>query len=87
MYYMLEDVTETMHNKFLIGRIGDHLPDKLVIHLPSSLTVKAVYERMVEEMTTCSMLHSTVSQPQFYNLWKEFYPQVSIPTVSMHIQH
>ena len=45
------------------GRIGDHLPDKLVIHLLSSLTVKAVYERMVEEMMGSSMLPSSVMQP------------------------
>ena len=64
------------------GRIGDRLPDKLVINLPSSLTVKAVYERMVEEMMGSSMLSSFVSQPQFYNLWKEYYPHVSIPMVS-----
>ena len=60
--------------KFLsmVARIGDHLPDKLVIHLPNSLTRKAVYERLVEEMATSSMLHSSVSQPQFYNLWTEY---------------
>ena len=53
------------------------MPDKMAIHLPSSLTVKMIYERMREERTSDSM----ISQPQFYNLWKEFYPHVVIPPV------
>ena len=58
-------------------RIGDHMPDKTAVHLPSSLTVKNVYERMKEE---CSQ--RIVSQPQFYNLWKQHYSNVTIPSVS-----
>ena len=62
-----------------IYRVGDQLPDRLMTHLPSSLTQRAVYERMKEEM---SGVTSCVSLPQFYNLWKDYYPHVSIPSVS-----
>lgn len=68
-----------LNDSFLSSRIGDHLPDRLAIHLPSSLTMKGVYERMSEEMAsnTCSV----ISRPQFYNLWKEYFPHITIPTV------
>ena len=56
------------------------MPDKVAIHLPSMLTVKAVYERMKEDLETD--LHIVVSLAQFYHLWSEFYSHVSIPTVS-----
>lgn len=62
----------------MFHRIGDHMPDKTAVHLPSSLTVKNVYGRMREE---CSQ--SIVSQPQFYNLWKQYYSHVTIPAVSL----
>ena len=61
-------------------RLGDYLPDKLAIHLPSSMTVKGIFDRMCEELITTTSL---VSQAQFYNLWKEYYPHVTIPTVSV----
>ena len=55
------------------------MPDKAVVHLPSSLTVKSVYDRMKEEF---GLQREVVSQPQFYTLWKEYYPHVTIPAVS-----
>lgn len=60
-------------------RIGDHLPDKAIMHLPSTLTMKSVYDRMKEDFGS---QRETVSQPQFYNLWKEYYSHVTIPAVS-----
>lgn len=57
------------------------MPDKAAIHLPSMLTVKAVYERMKEDLETDQ--HIVISLPQFYHLWNEFYSHVSIPTVSV----
>lgn len=62
-------------------RVGDHLPDKSVIHLPSMLTIKGVYSRMNEEIDAQDS--EVISQAQFYLLWKEFYPHVRIPAVSI----
>ena len=52
------------------------MPDRLAIHLPSSLTAKAIYERMREERG-----ENVISQPQFYHLFREFFPHVVIPSV------
>ena len=58
-------------------RVGDRLPDKSAIHLPSMLTIKCIYSRMNEEIHAQDS--DVISQAQFYHLWKEFYPHVSIP--------
>ena len=55
------------------------MPDKAVVHLPSSLTMKSVFDRMREELDG---QREMVSQPQFYILWKEYYPHVTISAVS-----
>ena len=68
----------SLFTHFPLYSLGDYLPDKLAIHLPSSMTVKSVYDRMCEERITTT---SVVSRAQFYNLWKEYYPHVTIPTV------
>lgn len=52
------------------------MPHKTALHLPSMLTVKAVYERMQLD------LGQTVSQAQFYKLWNQHFPHVTIPPVS-----
>ena len=62
-------------------RVGDHLPDKSIIHLPSMLTVKSIFARMNEEIHSQDQ-SEVISQAQFYILWKEFFPHVSIPAVS-----
>ena len=56
------------------------MPDKVAIHLPSMLTRKSVYERMKQERVDCD---SPVSQSQFYSLWSQHYPHVTIPAVSI----
>lgn len=48
------------------------------------MTVKGVYDRMCEELITTTTI---VSQAQFYNLWKDYYPHVTIPTVSSTCMH
>ncbi len=60
------------------------MPDKVAIHLPSMLTRKSVYERMKQERVDCV---SSVSQSQFYTLWNQHYPHVSIPAVSILINY
>ena len=70
----------TSRSLVLTNRVGDHMPDKAAIHLPSMLTVKTVHERMKEEFEADQRI--VISLPHFYYLWNEWYPHVSIPTVS-----
>lgn len=60
--------------------MGDQMPDRGVIHLPSSLTKVQVYQKMHTEMKSRGKEH-VVSQSQFFNLWKEEFGNVSIPKV------
>ena len=53
------------------------MPHKQALHLPSMLTVKAVYERMQLDLA------QTISQAQFYKLWNQHFPNVTIPAVSI----
>ena len=54
------------------------MPDKLAIHLPSSLTARAIYERMREERG----VENVISQPQFYNLFHEFFPNNIVSVIT-----
>ena len=73
-------------------KIGDRMPDKPVVHLPSSLTKTSVYERMKRDMADLGK-KSLVSQSQFFKLWDTHYKHVSIPkvwfifTLQPHILH
>lgn len=60
-------------------RMGDHMPDRMAIHLPSSLNTRKVYERMKEDLHSSKAV--VVSQSQFYTLWKQQFPHVTIPKV------
>ena len=57
--------------------VGDYMPHKQALHLPSMLTAKAIYERMQLDLV------QTVSQAQFYKLWNQHFPNVTIPAVSI----
>ena len=46
--------------------------------------MKGVYERMSEEMASSA---SVISQPQFYNLWKEYFPHVTVPKVRNYLNY
>lgn len=61
------------------NQIGDHLPDKMAIHLPSFLTNKMIYERLISEFRAKGEDH--ISSSHFYKLWSEEFPHVSIPKV------
>ena len=56
------------------------MPDRVAVHLPSMLTQRSVYKMMVDE---CG--DKQICRSQFYKLWEEYFPQVSIPTVSTDI--
>ena len=58
------------------NQVGDHMPDKLAIHLPSFLTRSLVYERMKEDLGT-----DTISSSHFHSLWMSDFSHVTIPKV------
>ena len=60
--------------------VGDQLPHRMAVHLPSSLTKSGVYQRLVADMKQREK-PAIVSQPQFFRLWDEHFQHVSIPKV------
>ena len=79
-YAPTHPIRTTHYIWILVYRVGDQMPDKAAIHLPSMLTVKAVYEKVKQDLEMDQ--HIVISLPHFYYLWNEFYSHVSIPTVS-----
>lgn len=66
--------------------IGDHMPHRTAVHLPSSLSKSAVYQRMVVDMTgRCK--DSIVSLPQFFKVWDEHFHHVTIPKVQSYVSN
>ena len=60
-------------------QVGDQLPDRMAVHLPSFLTSSAIYERMKEDFDAGG--HSLISRSHFCSLWKSEFSHVSIPKV------
>jgi hypothetical protein len=58
--------------------IGDHLPQRMVIHLPSNLTKLFIFQRMVEDFKSREEV-THISQSGFFKLWEEHFSHVSIP--------
>ena len=73
LYVLLATIPTTCVLDILFSSVGDYMPHKQALHLPSMLTVKAVYERMQLD------LGQTVSQAQFYKLWNQNFPQLLSP--------
>lgn len=67
--------------EFYFNQVGDHLPDRMAIHLPSFLTTNLVYRRMSEEFA--SKKQAIISQSHFYKLWSTEFRHVTIPKVIM----
>lgn len=66
-----------MQNYF--SQVGDCMPDRMAVHLPSFLTNALVYSRMKDELEASG--RQVISQSHFYNLWSSEFPHVSIPKV------
>lgn len=64
-------------------RIGDKRPDKDGIYLPTSLTEKAIFDIMLEDMGGDSS--STVCFSQFNRIYRQHFPHVTIPKVCYEI--
>lgn len=60
-------------------QIGDQMPDRMAIHLPSFLNNTLVYNRFKEDCE--ERREEIISQTQFFSLWKAEFPHVSIPKV------
>lgn len=70
--------------RLYFDQIGDQMPDRLAVHLPSFLTQAAVYSRMKEEFE--SRGQPVVSSSHFYGLWGSDFSHVSIPKVYIMLQ-
>lgn len=61
--------------------MGERMPDRATVHLPSCLSKLSIYHRLEEEMKERGR-SNTISQSQFFSLWKSHFTRVTIPTVS-----
>ena len=66
--------------RMFISKVGDSMPMKEEIHLPSCLTKSDVYALAADDLSQGSLECCGVSS--FYNLWKAEFPNVKIPQVS-----
>lgn len=63
--------------------IGDHMPDKNQIHLPSWETQKSIYSRYVDDMADQGIeTDEVVALSSFYRIWSTRFSHVCIPEVS-----
>ena len=60
-------------------QVGDCMPDRMAVHLPSFMTNQLVYTRMREELEASG--RQVISQSHFYSLWSAEFAHVSIPKV------
>ena len=72
------DASAWMKNYF--EQMGDHMPDNNRIHLPSFLTKREVYQRMMSDLTDCG-IKKIISLSTFYDLWERDFCHVLIPEV------
>ena len=63
--------------ELFVHPIGDHQPDRKVIHLPSSFSRLDVFKKMQEENT--QFRQPSVSMTHFYRLWDKHFSHVLIP--------
>lgn len=62
-------------------RVGDQMPDRVAVHLPSMLSRRMVYEMMVEECKDKDT--RDIRQSQFYKLWDQHYSHVTNTCISL----
>lgn len=60
-------------------KVGDMMPDRMVTHLPSCLTLQGIYDHMKEELEQDTK--DVISKSQFYKVWKLYFSNVLIPKV------
>lgn len=75
-----ESVSTWMNGYFNL--IGDHMPDKDQIHLPSWESQKDIYSRYVGDMTKRGINEEEIAGISlFYKIWNEEFSNVVIPQV------
>lgn len=67
-----------MHN--FVSLMGDRMPDRATIHLPSCLSKLSVYQRMCKALKERGKT-TVISQSQFFEIWKCHFSRVVIPKV------
>ena len=65
--------------KLFVQRIGDRMPDGVVINLPSFMNLKLLHNYMSEDLSKEG--DSVISYTQFYYIMKNNFPDVHIPKV------
>lgn len=60
--------------------MGDKMPDRATIHLPSCFSKLSVYQRLVQEFKDRGK-GQIICQSQFFEVWKTHFHHVSIPKV------
>ena len=63
-----------------VSLMGDKMPDRATIHLPSCLSKLSVYHRMASDLKERGR-SQVVSQSQFFEIWKTRFHHVTIPKV------
>ena len=64
--------------------MGERMPDRATVHLPSCLSKLSVYQRMNAEMKERKKTQ-IISQSQFFQLWKTSFSHVTIPKVKVYV--
>ncbi len=63
-----------------VSLMGDKMPNRATIHLPSSVSKVSMYQRMMAELKVRGKI-DIISQSQFFGVWKTFFCHVTIPKV------
>lgn len=65
--------------RMFIAKVGDHMPTKTEIHLPSCLTKGDVYALALDDL--CQGGLQCCKKSTFYEVWRNQFPHVKIPKV------
>lgn len=60
-------------------KVGDRMPTSTAIHLPSCLTKNDVFTLASDELSQGGL--ECCKQSTFYEIWKNYFPNVKIPKV------
>ena len=65
--------------RMFFNKVGDHMPAKVEIHLPSCLTKGDVYALAIDDLSQGGL--ECCKKSTFYELWQVEFPHVKIPKV------
>ena len=64
------------------SRRGDCMPHKDEVRLPHGYSKKDIYQDYLSHMAASELMEPTVAKSHFYQVWKDFFPQVKVKKVS-----